>query len=331
MAKSEPRPLRPAALLVLLAAAAGAGIVASNFLATNDLLHRPLVTAACHARLLQFAALAALEGFFHIVHRGRWPVPSRTRAEGRHSIAVPAGRRKRRLRSRSRRLEDLHQIEVAYRLFLEALHHGFEHVKGFALVLHQRIVLPVPAQPDTFAQVVHAEQVVLPLLVDDAQHDDALVMAHRVRANQALLGVVALFELLEDRVTEFLPVELLRVNTLGRDVHTEAGEQLVLQALDVPILGMSFLSAVLVEQAAEKFAHIVFEDEFLLVNTFQQLPAQSVHRLPLLVHYVVVFEQVFAGLEVLPLDRLLRRFNTPRDETRFNRNALFHPQPLEQV
>ena len=55
-----------------------------------------------------------------------------------------------------RTLQDLHQVQIANRLFLEALHHLFEHVEGLALVLDQRIVLPVAAQADAFFQVVHA-------------------------------------------------------------------------------------------------------------------------------------------------------------------------------
>ena len=145
--------------------------------------------------------------------------------------------------------DDLHEIQVANGLFLEALHHGFEHVEGLALVLHQRIVLSVAAQADAFAQVVHAEQVVFPLLIEHAQHDDALVMAHRVRADELFLGVVALLQLVEDGVAQFLPIQLVGVDALFLDVHAEAGEDLVLQALDVPVRGTRVLVGVLVEQA----------------------------------------------------------------------------------
>src|SRR3984957_8361401 len=75
-------------------------------------------------------------------------------------------------------LHDLHQVEITNRVFLEALHHGFEHVEGFSLVLDQRIVLAISAQADALFEVIHAEQVIFPLLVDHAQHDHALVMAH---------------------------------------------------------------------------------------------------------------------------------------------------------
>jgi hypothetical protein len=60
-------------------------------------------------------------------------------------------------------LQNLHQVEIADRVFLEALHHRFEHLERFFLVLDQRIVLAVAAQADALFQVVHAEQMIFPL------------------------------------------------------------------------------------------------------------------------------------------------------------------------
>src|SRR6267154_4998140 len=44
-------------------------MVAANFrTATHDLLNRLPIAGTCHARLFEFAAFAALEGFFEIIH-----------------------------------------------------------------------------------------------------------------------------------------------------------------------------------------------------------------------------------------------------------------------
>src|SRR5271166_952150 len=310
-ANSEQRLLCPAALLILLAAATRARIVAADFVAADHLLHWALVAAAGHTCLLQFAPFASLESLLHVVHRSCRTVAPGTGTECRHRIAIAAPGSGRRVW----RFDHLHQVQVADCFLLEALHHGLEHVERFALVLHQRVMLTVAAQPDALAQVVHAEQVVFPLLVNHAEHNDALVVAHRVGANQLLFSVVTFFQLVEDGVAEFLTVQLFGFDTLGADIHPEAGEYLVLQALDVPILGVRFLCGVFVEQATENVANVVLEDEFLLVDAFQQLPAQSVNRLALLVHHVVVLEQVLAGFEVLGFNRLLRGLDAPRDHS----------------
>ena len=73
------------------------------------------------------------------------------------------------------RPDDLHQEQVPHRVLLEPHHHRFEHLEGFLLVGHQRILLRIAAQPDAFLQVVHGQQVVLPQPVQHAQHHHPLV------------------------------------------------------------------------------------------------------------------------------------------------------------
>ena len=49
---------------------------------------------------------------------------------------------------------------------------------------------------------------------------------------------------------------------------------------------------------------------FALIRFFHQLAAQAIDRLALLVHDVVVLEQVFARFEVAAFDRFLRGGNS---------------------
>ena len=59
------------ALLVLLAGAAGAGIVTADFISgAHDLLDRSIYAASGHAGLFEFAFLLSLECFFKFVNRG---------------------------------------------------------------------------------------------------------------------------------------------------------------------------------------------------------------------------------------------------------------------
>ena len=75
-------------------------------------------------------------------------------------------------------------------------------------------MLPIAAKPDALLQVVHVEQVVFPLRIEHAQHDHALVVAHGIGANQLLFRVVAFFQLVKNRVAEFLAIECLRLDAL---------------------------------------------------------------------------------------------------------------------
>ena len=64
---------------------------------------------------------------------------------------------------------------------------------------------------------------------------------------------------------------------------------------------------------------------------FQKFPAQPVNGLALLVHDVVVFEQVLAGLEVLRFHGLLRRLDAFADHARLDGDAFFHAQLLHEA
>src|ERR1022692_4255079 len=72
-------------------------------------------------------------------------------------------------------------------------------------------------------------------------------------------------------------------------------------------------------------------DMLLLVRAFQQFPPPFIDRLALLVVDVIVFEQVFAGFEVLRLHGFLGLLNAFGDELRFDRHILFHAQAQHEA
>ena len=225
----------------------------------------------------------------------------------------------------------MHQVEIPHRLFLEALHHGFEHVERLALVFHQRIVLPVTPKTDALLQVIHAKEMVFPLRIQHAEHDHALVITHCIGADKFFFSVVTFFELVENRITQLLAIKSLGLESFRQHVHTKASENRILQPLQVPVFGMDLGWSELIHQIAQNAGNVIFEDEFLLIYALEQLVAKAIHSLALFVHHVVILEQMLAGFEVLGFDRLLRGFDTPRDKPRLNGDALFHAQPLKQV
>ena len=68
-----------------------------------------------------------------------------------------------------------------------------------------------------------------------------------------------------------------------------------------------------------------------LICAFENLPAQRVDVLALLVHHVVVLEQVLADGEVLRFDLLLRALDRARDHPVLDRHAFFHAELLHQA
>ena len=72
-------------------------------------------------------------------------------------------------------------------------------------------------------------------------------------------------------------------------------------------------------------------DVLFLVLLFEQLLAHSIDGFALLVHHVVVLEDVFSGREVLAFDPFLRRFDLFGNHPGFDRHAFLHAEALHDA
>ena len=114
------------------------------------------------------------------------------------------------------------------------------------------------------------------------------------------------------------------------DPRSELSQDVVAQRGQIPRVGVLVVGAAHVDELVDDAAHHV-HDALFLVDAFQQLAPHAVDGLALLVVDVVVFQQVFARLEILRFDRFLRLGDALGDEARFDRHVLFHAQPQHQV
>ena len=73
------------------------------------------------------------------------------------------------------------------------------------------------------------------------------------------------------------------------------------------------------------------EDQVAAVDAVENPLAVAVDALPLLVHHLVVFEQVLADFEVALFDLLLGAFDAAGDHPAFDRLAFLHAEPGEHV
>src|SRR5262245_57437301 len=109
------------------------------------------------------------------------------------------------LLQRLRRLfrDDLQVEERSNRRRIDAVKHLLEQVETLLLVFDQRIFLTVTDESDALFEVIERQQVVLPLRVDDVEHDDALVSAHRFRPDLLFFPFVVDFEPFPNRLDNF--------------------------------------------------------------------------------------------------------------------------------
>src|SRR5690349_12191481 len=301
-------PFQQAALLVLLARAARAQIVAPDLLAVQRAR-----LAAARGGPRGGAALARL-------------VAARLAPLGRALGDSGGGRLL---------LGHAHLEELLDRRLLQAADHLLEHVEGFLLVLGQRVALAVAAEPDALLQVIHVQQVLAPELVDAAEaspvplepeDDPALEPVEHLGAHLLLaLAIVTL-----GRPGDLLHQGRLSPHLLemrGRHPEVELAVQGLVEPDQVPVLGMGVGGRVALHQAAGQLADPL-EHGLLLALPRQDLTPQPVDDLALLVHHVVVLEQVLADLEVARLDPLLGGADGAGDELVLHRLALLHAQAV---
>src|SRR6266403_2381815 len=302
--------LQEVALLVLLPGAAVAGIVAPDLLAGGRARRRRRPGS-----------------------RGRRRSRRRRRPATRARIARERTARLLGVRPRGDRRQ-LHR-RVAHHLHLEepldddglhALHHVLEEVEGFLLVLGERVALAVPAQPDAFLEVVDRQQVILPLRVDDDEHLVALERAHELLAQLALARRVPLLHRFLNQLGEPLPRDDLVV-LRGGDLDVELPVERLRETAEIPVLGVRALGGVTLEGADHEIVDPL-RDVVGLALAVQDLAAHAVDDLALLVHHVVVLEEVLADLEVVVLDALLGGGDGARHELVLDRLALLHAQAL---
>ena len=160
-----PLKLLPAALLIFLAAAAGAGVVAAHlFLLALLGLGAAAVAVAEHHGLLGRPGL-----------RRRFMV-------GFH-LEVEQG---------------------AHRVRLNAVDQVHEHLIAFPLVFPQGVHLGVAPEPDAVPEVVHGQEVIFPVVVHDLEHDHLLQLLKEFGADLVALGREALFHQVEEDVVDVM-------------------------------------------------------------------------------------------------------------------------------
>src|SRR5262249_34868300 len=99
---------------------------------------------------------------------------------------------------------------IPQHLFVDAILHTLEQPEALFLVLDERIALAVAAQADALLEMVEAVKVILPLRIDDLQHDAARDrLDHRAGGDRELLWLRRFTDLFELLRRDELPLYVL--------------------------------------------------------------------------------------------------------------------------
>src|ERR1019366_7716408 len=326
------RPGRSVAFLVLPPGAARARVVPTNLRARG--LHRGHVEIASRRRVegtLQLEVLFLLAALLELgggPARGGRP---RGRGWGGRRAGVERIRRRRTFLARralGRGLGDLEAEEVLEDLLLDAFLHRLEKLEGLPFVLDERVALTVAAQADAFLQMVEREEVILPERVDRLEHEELLEVAQRLRADGLLFRLVRLVHGRAQLVLE-LRVRVARAEPFFGRLEPVRVEGESFEGVPGPFGRVLAGGAVAVD--------VIFRDVFRESHDViaRQRPgedflAEPVDLRALLVHHVVVFEEVLARVEVAALDLRLRPLDGLRHPAVLDGDALLHAEALHE-
>src|SRR5580692_4781449 len=182
------RSLLPAAIFVLLPAAAGAGVIAAD-LGAGALRFRLFLRKLVHG-LGDDVARVARSGFGLAAEGAAGFVPGFARGAAEEILEGPHARRA---------AED-----VVADLGLDADHQFLENFEGLGLVFDERIALAVRAKADARAQAVHLIKMLLPQAVNGAQDGIAFQDLERVRLLETHLEFVGLADLFADERADLI-------------------------------------------------------------------------------------------------------------------------------
>src|SRR3990172_3200632 len=224
---------------------------------------------------------------------------------------------------------DLHVVEPLERLRLDPEDEVGKHVESFPLVFLQRVLLRVATEADPLLQVIHREEVVLPQPVDRRKEEHPLEVTHRILAVLLLLLPVGGTGPLLDPGGELLPGQPLHLAFREFLPESELGVDGVPKGGEVPLLRMHLL---LRKTAGEVLGDLPRHLHHRVPQRFprQYLPAHVVDDRALLVHHVVVFEEVLPDVEVVGFDLLLGVFDRLVDQVVLDRLPLFHAELLHE-
>ena len=213
--------------------------------------------------------------------------------------------------------------------FLDAGRHGREHLVAAQLILYQRISLGKGLQADTLAKLIHIVDMVHPLPVDDLQKEDALQLTQHLRIRElGFLQLIKLHRLFLEHMLQLIPVLLLSDALRRNGLQGNGPKQSLVQAHQIPVRLLLIVSNQAVHHVLHRIRnHLI--DSVAHALAIQHPAPLAIDNLALLVHDLVILQQVLTNAEVVALDLLLRLLNGVRQHLMLNLLILRHAQRVE--
>ena len=249
---------------------------------------------------------------------------------------------------------------------VHVVHHRVEELSTLELEDEQRVLLLVRSVLHAMAQLVELAKVLLPAVVDDVEHDDALELLNNVatlcavsllevarnvvnalavgdRHHDALVdSALVLLNLLDDRPSNALDAVGLALEGSHCALESTLLKLVVAYVLEVLLAERTLHSQNLEEVLAASGVVVCLDDVHYAVPddvgdvhadtlAHECVAALLVDYGALLVHHVVVLEQVLTYTEVVLLNLLLCAFDALRDHRVLDTVALLEAETVHEA
>jgi len=206
---------------------------------------------------------------------------------------------------------------------LDVLHQLLKCLVRFTLVLYERIPLADSPKPDAIPQFVQRREVPYPTCIYDAQHEQALHLAHALCPQLCLSRVVLRARQRDYLIRDFGAIHVFPGS--GRVCRGQPDHPIddVVQTGEIPIL------LIVARRCLYCPAQFLFENtqnKGLEIGLAQHEPPLLIDHLALLIQDIVVLQKMLAHVKVVPFDTLLSTFDSPVDHGVLQRQVLFNTQ-----
>ena len=199
---------------------------------------------------------------------------------------------------------------VTHGLLTDIAYHLLEHIKAFVGISHSRVQMSKGSEPNTLFEVVHGIDVIHPAVVHDSQHDHLFHFPHAFSTDFGFLLIIKPVELTDRIRFKLLCRQTVQVVLAIAKSFESVGKtlQVFIHQIKIPFLCKLAVHSYRNHDVFNKVVHHG-QNVLLHILTKENLAALVIDNLSLLVHYVVVLENVFTDFEVASLYLLLSVFD----------------------
>ena len=183
--------------------------------------------------------------------------------------------------------------------------HRIEHIISHHLVLNKRISLTVRLKTDTLTELIHIVDVIHPLSVYYFQKDDTLDLSYLLGTGEfGFLGLINLDNFFLELMDKFFFLHIPDIRGF-EFLNRNSCEQMLVKLRKIPVFGICHISDTHLDCVLHKLrSHSEYNVTHAL--TVKHTAALGIYNLSLLIHNLIVFEQVLSDSEVVSFYSLLR-------------------------